>query len=180
MDDEYDDERPEVRGVLTKALAVVAVVALVVALGTTLMVRALGLDEGESAGSGGSEDSASGRTLPTTALPVPGQSASPGEPSDLVSPEEPAEGTIELSVTPVLARAMERVNLTGVYPGHDNVGLQVQRWENGQWSDFGVSATVRADRFATYVMTGREGKNRFRVFDPQAGAGSNPVVVTIG
>jgi len=176
---DYDDERPAVRGVLLKALAVVVGVAVAIALGTTLVVRALGLDAG-SAEPVGSEETGPGRSLPTTALPVPGESESPSEePSELVSPEEPEAGAIELSVSPVTVRPMERINLTGVYADHDNVGLQVQRWEAGSWSDFGVSATVRADRFETYVMTGRAGENRFRVYDPEADEGSNPVVVTV-
>lgn len=177
--DEYDDERPGVRGVLLKALAVVAGIAVVIFLGTTLMVRALGLDEG-TAEPVGSDESGPSRELPTTALPVPGESESVSEePTELISPKEPKDGTIELSVSPVMVRPMERINLTGEYRGHDNVGLQVQRWEAGEWSDFGVSATVRADRFETYVMTGRSGENRFRVYDPAADEGSNPVVVTV-
>ena len=54
-----------------------------------------------------------------------------------------------------MARANERVNLTGTYKKADNVGLQVQRFEDGKWRDFGVSATVRVGTFETYVMTGQ-------------------------
>ena len=50
---------------------------------------------------------------------------------------------MRLDISPVVARPMERVNLTGTYKGADNVGLQVQRFEDGNWRDFGVTATVK-------------------------------------
>ena len=56
----------------------------------------------------------------------------------------------------------------------------MQRFEDGKWSDFGVQATVRVGTFATYIMTGRTGENRFRVFDPKTKKGSNVILVTIG
>jgi hypothetical protein len=34
--------------------------------------------------------------------------------------------------------------------------------------------------FETYVMTGREGDQKFRVFDPGAQVASNEVTVTVG
>lgn len=184
QDDYAEDERPDqVRSALLKALAVVASIGVLIALGTTVMVQALGLDDAESPGPVGAPGTATGppAPLPTTALPVPGQSEStPTEqPTDLVSPSAPKSGVIQLSGSPVLARPMERVNLTGSYPGHDNVGLSVQRWEAGGWSDFGVSTTVRAGTFQTYVMTGRPGENRFRMYDREADNGSNPVVITV-
>ncbi len=74
---------------------------------------------------------------------------------------------------------MERVNLTGRYQGADNLTLQVQRFEDGAWSDFGVTATVRVGTYATYVQTGRVGEQRFRMRDAQADQGSNVVLVTI-
>jgi hypothetical protein len=75
---------------------------------------------------------------------------------------------------------MERVNLTGRYRGADNVELQVQRFEEGEWRDFGVKASVRVGAYDTYVMTGRPGEQRFRMWDPAARKGSNVVLVTIG
>ena len=78
-----------------------------------------------------------------------------------------------------MARPNERVNLTGTYKKADNVGLQVQRFEDGKWRDFGVSATVRVGTFETYVMTGQSGEHRFRMYDPAAKEGSNVVLVTI-
>ena len=74
---------------------------------------------------------------------------------------------------------MERVNFTGTYNGADNLQLEVQRFEDGKWKDFGVQATVRVGTFETYIMTGRTGENRFRVFDPETDEGSNVILVTI-
>ena len=42
----------------------------------------------------------------------------------------------------------------------------MQRFEDGKWRDFGVSATVRVGTFETYVMTGQSGEQRFRMYDP--------------
>ncbi len=33
--------------------------------------------------------------------------------------------------------------------------------------------------FETYIMTGRSGETRFRVFDPETKQGSNVIMVTI-
>ncbi|MEO5652858.1 MAG: hypothetical protein ABIN79_00355 [Marmoricola sp.] len=186
MDHDFDDEPSEeersdqVRRALITGLVAVVVIGVLIALGTTLMVRALGLNKGETSDTVGAGSANPNQPLPTKALPVPGESQSPGglvTPSG--APTDGATGPIQLSISPVMARPMERVNLTGSYSGHDNVGLQVQREESGQWADFGVQATVRAGTFETYVMTGRPGENRFRMYDPQDDQASNVVVVTI-
>jgi hypothetical protein len=181
-----EEERSEqVRSALLKALVVVIGIGVAIALGTTVVVRALGLNESESPGPVGSVPSGPPKPLPTTALPVPGEESEsptkePSEtPSDEASPDG-RRGRLELNVSPLRARPMERVNLTGTYKGADNVGLQVQRFEDGAWRDFGVDATVRVGTYETYVMTGRSGENRFRMYDPAADQGSNVVMVTIG
>jgi hypothetical protein len=178
-DDDYSEEErsAQVRRTLLVVLGVLVALGIVVALGTSLMVRSLGLDEQDTGplGSGTSPRA----PLPTTALPVPGQSPS-DQPTDLTTPKQPTKGEIQLNVSPLAARPMERVNLTGTYQGQDNLQLQVQRFEDGQWRNFGVDATVRVGTFETYVMTGREGENRFRMYDDKAGKGSNVVLVTIG
>jgi hypothetical protein len=195
-DDERPDDSPEdgteeerseqVRNALLKALGVVVVIAVVIALGTTLVVRALGLDENDSAGPVGSQPDVPTKALPTTALPDPGQDAD-AEPSEEPSQSPsasatPSEGTgdIQLDISPVRAGPGERVNLTGSYQGADNLSLEVQRFEDGAWRDFGVQATVRVGTFATYVQTQRTGEMRFRMFDPTTKDGSNVVLVTIG
>ncbi|MET0837721.1 MAG: hypothetical protein ABWY19_02995 [Marmoricola sp.] len=181
-DDLSDEERnAQVRGVLVKALGVLVVIGVLIFLGTTIMVRALGLDEGSSPGPVGAQADEPTNPLPTTALPVPGQDEDEpsDEPTDEESPDAGKKGQIELAISPVLARPMERVNFTGTYKGADNLQLEVQRFEDGQWTDFGVQATVRVGTFETYIMTGRTGENRFRVFDPETKEGSNVILVTI-
>jgi hypothetical protein len=182
-DDLTDEERSEqVRSVLGKALLVLVIVGVLIFIGTTIMVRALGLNEGSdpnTVGSGGSAEPP--KALPSSALPVPGKQSESASPSE--SPSESAKpgkrGDIELSISPIMAKPMERVNLTGTYKGADNVQLEVQRFDSGKWSNFGVQADVNVGTFATYVMTGRTGENRFRVFDPQSNKGSNVILVTI-
>jgi hypothetical protein len=183
-DDLTDEERSaQVRNALLKALGVVVIIGVLIAIGTTVMVRALGLNEGGDTGPVGAAADQPTQPLPTTALPVPGEKAE--EPSDEPSESESASPggkhkTIELSISPIRARPMERVNFTGSYKGADNLQLEVQRFEDGQWSNFGVQATVRVGTFETYIMTGHTGENRFRVYDPESREGSNVIMVTIG
>ncbi len=180
-DDLSDEERSaQVRSALFKALGVVIVIGVLIFLGTTIMVKALGLNEDGGTGPVGAEPDRPSRALPTTALPVPGDDEKSDQPSDPASPDAGKRGRIELSISPVRARPMERVNLTGSYKGADNVQLEVQRFESGRWSNFGVQATVRVGTYATYIMTGQTGENRFRVFDPATREGSNVIMVTIG
>ncbi len=184
-DDLHDgeDRETQVRNALLKALGVVVGIGIAVAVGTVIVVKALGLSEADAPGPIGAPPSA----LPTTALPAPGEesaSADPSadptdQPSDLVTPKV-KDGRIDLVVSPREARPMERVDMTGTYEGGNGVQLQVQRYEDGVWSDFGVSATVRSGGYKTYVMTGRAGENRFRMYDPASERGSNVVLVTIG
>jgi len=188
MDDDEGERRDEerstqIRGALLKALAAVVVIGVVIALGTTIVVRALGLDESDSPGPVGAAPSAPAEPLPTTAIPVPGETedVDPSDgPSEEPSDEPRKKGGIQLNISPVTARPMERVNLTGTYRGADNRQLQVQRFEDGDWADFGVAANVRVGTFETYVMTGRAGKQRFRMYDARTQQGSNVVLVTIG
>ena len=182
-DDEYDEDEgsEQVSSVLFKALIVIVLIGVVIALGTTIVVRALGLNEGASSSGPVGSDSETTKPLPTSALPVPGEDEGSDDKPDEDVPAKPAgkKGRIQLDVSPVMARANERVNLTGTYKKADNVGLQVQRFEDGTWRDFGVSATVRVGTFETYVMTGQVGEHRFRMYDPAAKEPSNVVLVTI-
>ena len=182
-EDEYDDDGSEqVSSVLIKGLLVIVLIGVVIALGTTIVVRALGLNEGaSSSGPVGSDSTEVTEPMPTTALPVPGEDekSEEDELEEQVPPKTGKKGRIQLDVSPVMARPNERVNLTGTYRKADNIGLQVQRFEDGKWRDFGVSATVRVGTFETYVMTGQSGEQRFRMYDPAAKEGSNVVLVTI-
>jgi hypothetical protein len=192
--DAVDEERSrEVGDVVRKGVALLAAMAVVIAGGTWLLVHALGLNEG--GGSGQVVGTPTPVTpLPSTALPVPGDSAGPddgigdestggatdGAASDEQSPARPAVRLPQLAITPLTAGPMERLNLTGTYPGHDNVSLQVQRLEGGTWADFPTEARVNMGTFETYVMTSHTGRNKFRVYDPQEDKASNVVTIRIG
>lgn len=176
-----DDQRPpELAAVVFKLIAVAVSIGLVIGLGTWLMVKALDLDTGDPATSGSGQVPRP-TPLPTTALPVPSGSPLPTDDiTGLVTETSaPGEGDLYLSASPVIVEPMERVNLTGQWPGHDNESLLVQRLEDGQWADFGVQVRVNVGTFDTYVMTGRPGDQRFRVFDPATRTASNEVTVTI-
>jgi hypothetical protein len=187
-----DDEGPWWRPVLTGLAALLGVSLLVGAV-----VGAVALGAAKVVGLDGS-DSARPSQSPSLFLPALSPTASP-QPTDETpaSPESPKASdtpstkaepkpkrkpkarVIRLSASPMNVRPSERINLTGTYHGGDGATLQVQRFESG-WSDFPVTATVRGDTFATYVLTGRSGANRFRVYDAAAGRASNPVTVTVG
>ena len=180
-----EDDRSSLPRVLAVVLAVVVGLGLVVALGTTLVVRSLGLDEGgTSTGAAGQASSNPVDVLPSSALPVPGGTASPGaSPSGPAAPSRtprPKAAALVLQASPTQVRPLGRIDLTGTYRGPGTPTLQVQRREGGGWSDFPVQATVRGGTFATYVQTGRGGSNRFRVVDPRTGKASNAVTVAVG
>lgn len=162
-----------------KIVGVAISIGLVIGIGAWLVVKGLGLNASSSAtdSTGSSQPLA---PLPTTALPVPSETptatASPGDGTPTAVPS----GGLLLSASPLLVKPMERINLTGQWPGHDNQSLLVQRWESGQWSNFGVDVNVDLGTFATYVMTGRTGDQKFRVYDPTTQTASNEVTITVG
>lgn len=175
-DDERRARQQQITAVLLKIVGVAISIGLVIGIGAWLVVKGLGLDTGSSSDTPGAAQPLA--PLPTTALPVPSDlptaTDSPG-----TTTASPAGGLL-LSASPLLVRPMERINLTGQWPGHDNESLLVQRYDGGQWSDFGVQVRVDVGTFATYVMTGRPGDQKFRVFDPTTQTASNEVTVTVG
>lgn len=176
-----DRERQErIIAAVLKILGVALAVGFTIGLGTWVLVKSLGLDSTEvvSSGPGPVEPR---QALPTTALPQPTDASEPEpEPEPATTPTPGADGDLLLNASPLFVTGMERINLTGQWPGQDAVSLLVQRFEDGAWVDFGVQVQVRIGGFATYVMTGREGDNRFRVYDPSTGTASNEVTVTVG
>ncbi len=92
-------------------------------------------------------------------------------------PKRP-RSVISLSASPLDVSAMERIYLTGTFPGGEGASLQVQRLQ-GSWTDFPTSTSVSGGTFSTYVMTGQSGPNKFRVVDPATGKKSNPVTVRV-
>lgn len=167
----------QIAAVVFKILGVAVAIGLVIGLGAWLMVKGLGLDTGSSGDNRGAAQPLA--PLPTTALPVPSDTPTATD-SPGALPTATTTGALLLSASPLLVKPMERINLTGQWPGHDNESLLVQRFEGGQWSDFGVDVNVDLGTFATYVMTGRSGDQRFRVFDPATQTASNEVTVTVG
>ena len=171
------DRQQEITAVVLKVLGVALAVGLVIGGGAWAMVKALGLETSSSSSLGpGRVDPVT--PLPTTALPVPGGSSSPD--SVEVTPSSSATGELQLSASPLQVQPSERINLTGQWPGHDNESLMVQRFQNGQWADFGVQVRVEIGTFDTYVLTSRTGDQKFRVYDPATKTASNEVTVTVG
>lgn len=184
-----DDDAPWTRQLLV-GLVLLAVVALVI--GAVMSVVALGAakvagidqaGEGPSARPSlffptgepntGPEASAAGPDVPSTsASPAPTTSAPPPK------PRKPTK-SIALQAFPARVGANARINLTGVYQGGEGAQLQVQRFEGG-WVDFPVTTSVSGGQFTTYIFSGREGRNRFRMIDKDSGRKSNAVRVTIG
>ena len=166
---------------ILKILGVALAIGLVIGGGAWVLVKSLGLDSADVSGNTlGGDDPIT--PLPTTALPVPSDSspASPGSTGAVTDlPIVPSAGGLYLSASPVIVRPMERINLTGQWPGHDNEGLLVQRFEGGKWADFGVHVNVNLGTFDTYVMTGHTGDQKFRVFDPGTDTASNEVTITV-
>ncbi|MFL6154851.1 MAG: hypothetical protein ACJ72D_02085 [Marmoricola sp.] len=182
-DEESARERQErIVNAVVKVVGIAVAIGLAIGLGTWVMVKSLGLNSADTSSIGPAVTPV--EPLPTKALPQPQDTGSAtGDPTDypteIVTPSA-GSGDLFLSATPVLVNPMERINLTGQWPGKDNVSLLVQRYENGEWVDFGVQVTVQVGTFETYVMTGREGDNKFRLLDPESGTASNDVTVTVG
>lgn len=183
MDDEHDT-RQQAMSALGKVLLVALGIGVIAALGALVLVKFAGLDESSDAGPSASAPEAQPpSSLPTVALDVPTTSPtltdSPtGDASD--EPEKKKSSKdLYLSASPVFVKPMERINLTGTYNSADAVTLQVQRREDGKWVDFDATTQVKVGTFATYVMTGRVGDNRFRVVDPNTHKASKPVTVTV-
>lgn len=174
----------EKRPVLTGLLALVAVALVIGVLGGAAMlvgVKALGVGGGSDSGS--SSDGSGGTLVlprptdtPTTPAVDPATETVPEASS---SPEVPA-AAISLSAAQVSVSPMQQIDLTGTYPTGEGAILQVQRFENGAWSDFPVTASVSGRAFGTYVQTSRPGPNKFRVIDTDTQTTSNEVTVTVG
>jgi hypothetical protein len=175
-----EDEKP-----LTQlAVSLSAMLAVAVVLGLVLGGAAVGAFRvvgGGGEGAAAEEPSLSfpTRTPEDTAPPATSEvdDGTPG--SDRPRRRKQRRPAINLTVNPVRVSPMERINLSGTYRGGDGATLQVQRFEDG-WRDFPTTASVSGRTFATYVMTGRSGRNRFRVVDEASGKRSNPVTVRVG
>ena len=139
----------------------------------------VGFGSGVIAGNAvGSEDPAAG-----------GSSTSPSASQSPSNTPEPA-AAISMSAAKAAFAANEKIDLTGVLePAAGGVELKVERSLNGSdWDSFPdpedqVRATTKNDgTFSTFVQTGREGENQFRVVGlvGEDFIESEPVVVTVG
>ena len=176
----------ENRPVLTGLIALVGVavaIGLLGGLAVMVGVKATGIGDTSSA-------SDSSRTPATFKLPKPTDTGSSiPEPDDSTesstdtgtepTSEAPAEG-ISLSATQQSVSPMQQIDLTGTYQAGEGAILQVQRFENGAWSDFPVTMSVSGGTFGTYVQTSRTGPNKFRVVDTDSDVVSNEITVTVG
>lgn len=185
------DERGNVPRQLLIGLGALLATALVI--GGTVSLVALGaadLAGVTSADSAASEEpslyrpaTAEPPAKPTEPEPTPVEpEPTPVEPwePDKPEPKKPrdAQGQITLSASPEDASTYENIYLTGTYRGGDGATLQVQRFEGG-WVDFPATASVRGDSFETYVASGQDGENKFRVVDQSTGETSQPVSVIL-
>ena len=172
-------DRPVLMGLL--ALVGVAVaIGLLGGLAVMVGVKATGLDGTTTA----TDDSASPSAF---RLPKPtdtGSSvAAPVDPIEPSAGEETSEApatAISLTAVQQSVSPMQQIDLTGTYQTGEGAVLQVQRLENGAWSDFPVTAPVSGGTFGTYVQTANPGPNQFRVVDTDTEAVSNEVTVTVG
>ena len=173
------ENRPVLTG-LVALVGVAVVIGLLGGLAVMVGVKATGIGDTSTS----SDD---GGTPTTFDLPKPSETSSEiPEPEDSVEPsagestsEAPAEG-ISLTATQQSVSPMQQIDLTGTYPGGEGAILQVQRFENGSWSDFPVTMSVSGGTFATYVQTSQVGANKFRVIDTDTQVTSNELVVTVG
>ncbi len=169
-------------GVLVAVSLVIGGVVSLIALGAA---RVTGIDDARPRATQAPSLYIPGDDPTTTPEPFPDPAGSDeprtASPSPTPSTPKPTKRTqaISLQAFPKQVSPNERINLTGVYDGAEGARLQVQRFEAG-WVDFPVSTSVSGGLFNTYVFSGREGLNRFRVIDADSGRKSNAVRVTIG
>lgn len=173
----------ENRPVLTGLVALVGVAVAIGLLGGLAVLVGV-----KVTGIGGSSEASSDSTSSATfRLPRPTDTSSETTPVEESEPspaaetssEAPAQG-ISLSAAQQSVSPMQQIDLTGTYQAGEGSILQVQRLENGSWSDFPVTMSVGGGTFATYVRTGRTGPNQFRVVDTDSDVVSNEVTVTVG
>ncbi len=189
-------ERPVIDGLV--ALGAVALTVGLVLAGVTLVAtNMLGLSGDDSA-----SDEASQQEV--MSIPPPQETTEAGGPAITLDTESPAsddedsseaseseseepkkskspqEDTISLSAGQTQVENFGRIDLTGVYRGGEGAVLQVQRLQGGQWVDFAATTSVSNETFSTYVQTGVNGENVFRVIDKGAGVHSNKVKIQVG
>lgn len=190
MADRLEREGHPVAFGLLALVGVAVVVGVVAGLAAIGGAKVVGLD-GRSPSDGGQEEASlflpkpkqtRGANGPLITL-APGQRAPDGKDSEATGQESSSatpDQEISLEAARPAVSPMANIDLTGVYGDGEGAILQVQRFENGSWSDFPVTTSVSDETFTTYVQTGQTGVNRFRVIDTDTGTASNQVKVTVG
>jgi hypothetical protein len=165
---------------LIALVGVAVVIGLLGGLAVMVGVKATGIGDTSSAAADSSAPSTFNLPRPSdtsTEIPEPEESVEPstGESTS----ESPATG-ISLTVVQQSVSPMQAIDLSGTYPAGEGAILQVQRFENGAWSDFPVTVPVSGGTFSTIVRTGQVGANKFRVVDTDTQVASNEATVTVG
>lgn len=193
-------ERPVLNG-LVALVAVALGVGLILALAALMGSRVLGITDGGSSSGGGATvresmilpspsdtDVPSGPRL-TLNTEAPDESSDATDASDEAEESEtteetesasPKAGEISFQAVDTSVAAGERIYISGVYPGGEGAILWLQRWEGGAWADFPASVGVTNGTFSSYIFTGVNGLNRFRVIDRDNGTVSNEIRVQVG
>lgn len=189
LDEQDTREHPVAYGLLA-LVGVALVVGLVMGLAALGGARVMGVGDPQTASTGDGEASMYlPKPEPTKPDEGPALTLAPGEetpPSAEESDPEESETSakpekaISLSAGQTSVSPMANIDLTGIYPGGEGAILQVQRFENGTWTDFPASpVSVSNQTFSTYVQTGQPGVQRFRMLDTGSGETSNEVRVTV-
>lgn len=176
------EQRPVLWG-----LAALGAAALAAGLvGGLALVFGLGLF-----GIGGGDSESSGEPAAKETLylpsPTPTETQEPAEeetsdapdaPDTTKKPEKEKKG-IQLNDVASSFAPMASVDISGTAESPDGAVLRVQRLENGQWTDFPVTALVSGKQFSTVLQTGLAGVNKFRMIDTNTGVTSNAIAITI-
>jgi hypothetical protein len=186
LPDRPSEGHPIVSG-LVALVGVTVTVGLILGLVVVAGSRVLGIGGDDNA-----TDSSAERSMylprpqktPTASGPLISLSPGETESSSSTGTDRPTESespkfTISLSAGQTSVGPMERIDLTGTYPGGEGAILQVERFIAGAWGDFQVTAAVSDETFSTYVQTGQVGTNKFRVRDTDTGKVSNAVTVIV-
>ena len=174
------DEKHPIAAGFVALIGVGLAVGLMLGVITLVVSRMAGLEDDDGSSKAGSGPSL---YLPS---PVPTQSSA-GAPVTAPASQAPhsappsskAAKGITLQAGAATVSSMERIDLSGVYPGGEGAVLQVQRMDGGKWEAFPVTAAVSGQTFSTYVQTGRSGVQKFRMRDSDSGRVSNVVSVTV-
>ncbi|MCW2739361.1 hypothetical protein [Nocardioides sp.] len=173
------ENRPVLTG-LVALVGVAVVIGLLGGLAVMVGVKATGIGETSTASDDGGTPATFNLPRPSdtsSSIPAPEDTAEPS--TGETTSEAPATG-ISLTAVQQSVSPMQQIDLKGTYPGGEGAILQVQRFENGAWSDFPVTMSVSGGTFATYVQTSQVGANKFRVVDTDTQVASNELTVTVG